>query len=150
VLNEDIVSMGPRLERQKERSAEAGRVSDGLGHLSRRFEQSNFHETRSWFADGYDIGKSLDLYRTGVLSRDAFWDEIKRNQERVPTEFEKRASERISQAMNGSLSGALAEAMLNVAGATLGQSVGRTMSRRQASDAEHSRGEGGTRWTRPR
>ena len=103
---------------------------------------------RSYFADGYDIGKSIELFRTGVLARDAFWDEIKRNQERVPTEFEKRASETIAHAMNGPLSGALAEAMLNVAGAAVGQSVGRTVSRRNAFDGERGPREPGAKWVR--
>jgi hypothetical protein len=148
VLSEDIAAMEPRLARQKELSVEASRVSDGLGHLTRRFEQANFDESRSLFADGYDLRKSIELFRTGVLSRDAFWDDIKRHQERVPTEFEKRASETIAHAMNGPLSGALAEAMLNVAGAALGQSVGRTVSRRQAFDGERGPREPGAKWVR--
>ncbi len=105
VLSDDIAAMSPRLARQTEHSREAARVSDGLGHLARRFEQSNFHELRSFFADGYDIQRSIDLFRAGTLTRDAFWDEIKRHQERVPTEFEKRASEKIAQAMNSPLPG---------------------------------------------
>jgi hypothetical protein len=148
VLTEEIAAMEPRLARQKNLSGDASRTSDGLAHLTRRFEQANFHETRSYFADGYDIGKSIELFRTGVLARDAFWDEIKRNQERVPTEFEKRASETIAHAMNGPLSGALAEAMLNVAGAAVGQSVGRTVSRRQAFDGERGQRESGAKWVR--
>lgn len=148
VLNEDIAAMQPRLARQKSLSGEASRVSEGLAHLTRRFEQANFHEMRSYFADGYDVRKSIELLRTGVLSRDAFWDEIKRHQERVPTEFEKRASETIAHAMNGPLSGALAEAMLNVAGAALGQSAGRAVSRRQAFEGERGPREPGAKWVR--
>lgn len=148
VLSEDIAAMEPRLARQKELSDEASRVSDGLGHLTRRFEQANFDESRSLFADGYDIGKSIELFRKGVLTRDAFWDEIKQHQERVPTEFEKRASETIAHAMNGPLSGALAEAMLNVAGAALGQSAGRAVSRRQSLEGERSEREPGAKWVR--
>jgi hypothetical protein len=148
VLTEDIAAIGPRLARQKTLSGEASRISDGLAHLVRRFEQASFTDMRSYFVDGYDVGKSIELFRTGVLSRDAFWDEIKRHQERVPTEFEKRASETIAQAMNGPLSGALAEAMLNVAGAALGQSVGRTVSRRQAFDGQRGDREPGAKWVR--
>jgi len=148
VLNEEIAAMAPRLERQKTRSSEASRTSDGLSHLARRFEQANFNESRSYFADGYDIGKSIELFRTGVLSRDAFWDEIKRNQERVPTDFEKRASKEIANAMNSPLTGALVEAMLNVAGTALGQSVGRSVSRRQAFDGNRGPREPGAKWVR--
>jgi hypothetical protein len=148
VLSEEMAGLEPRLARQKNVSAEASRVSDGLSHLARRFEQSNFNESRSTFADGYDLEKSIDLFRKGVLTRDSFWDDIKKHQERVPTDFEKRASERITQAMNGPLSGALAEAMLNVAGAALGQSVGRSMSRRRALDGEKGEREPGAKWVR--
>ncbi len=148
VLTDEIEALQPRLRRQEEQCAAATRVSDGLSHLARRFEQANFHEMRSFFRDGYNISRSLELFRSGVLARDAFWDEIKQHQERVPTEFEKRASEKISQAMNGPLGGALAEAMLSVAGAAVGQSVGRSMSRRRALGGEPSAAEGGARWVR--
>jgi hypothetical protein len=148
VLSEEIAGIEPQLARQKQMSASTSRLSDGLGHLARRFEQTNFHESRSFFADGYDIARSVELYRTEVLSRDAFWDEIKRQQERLPTDFEKRASETIAAAMNGPMSGALAEAMLNVAGAALGQSVGRSMSRRRAVGEGPGAAEHGKRWVR--
>jgi len=139
VLNEDIAAMQPRLSRQKERSVEAGRVSEGLAHLARRFEQAGFHEFRSHFADGFDISKSIDLFRQGALSRDEFWDSIKRHQARIPTEFEKRASESISRAMKDPLSGALVEAMVNVAGAALSASAGRSVSRREDFDGRRGR-----------
>ncbi|HVJ87799.1 MAG TPA: hypothetical protein VM452_19205, partial [Caulifigura sp.] len=112
VLGDEIAAMQPRLARQQAVSQESARVSEGLAHLTRRFEQANFNESRSLFHDQYDLSRSVELFRSGVLTRDAFWDEIKRHQERVPTEFEKKASESVTKAMNSPLTGALVEAML--------------------------------------
>jgi chromosome segregation ATPase len=134
LLGEELSSLEPQVARQKEQSQNAARVSDGLGFVVRRFEQAGFTDIRSFFDDGFDVRGALGLFRAGTLARDALWEEIKRHQERVPTEFEKRASEKITQAMNGPLAGALAEAMLGVAGAALGGGVGRSLDRRRRAN----------------
>jgi len=131
IISDDLAELQPQVSRLTEESQAADKRSAGMEFLVRRFEQANFHEERSFFADGFDVASLIQQFRAGAFDKDAFWEMLKRSQERELTEFEKRASEVAKRAMNGPLAGSLAEAMIQVAGAALSQSVGRSINRRQ-------------------
>lgn len=131
VLEDELADLQPRVHQLTLDSQAADKRSDGMEFVVRRFEQSNFHDGQSFFEAGFDVRSLIAQYRAGAFDKDAFLQQIKRAQERVPTELERRVGESAKSMMNSPFTGALVEAMVNVAGAALSQSVGRSVNRRR-------------------
>ena len=101
-------------------------ISDGFEFITRRIEQSNFEEDRSHFNDQLELDQLLERFRTGALSRDALWSELKLHQafERTPTETT------VMDVVNHPMTHVLANAMVQVLGAALQHGVSRSIQRR--------------------
>jgi hypothetical protein len=131
ILEDELTDLEPRIGQLTADSQAADKRSEGMEFVVRRFEQSNFHDVQSFFEDGFDVMPLVAQYRAGAFDKDAFLQQLKRAQERVPTELERRAGEAAKNMMNSPLTGALVEAMVTVAGAALTTSVGRSVDRRR-------------------
>ncbi|MBX3443797.1 MAG: hypothetical protein KF774_15415 [Planctomyces sp.] len=129
-LTGELADLDPRVSELVERSQAAVSRCEGMEFIVRRFEQSNFHVAQSFFEPSFDTAGLVSQFRTGAFDRDAFWQLIRRSQERELTEFERRAAQAASDMLQHPLTGALAEAMARVAGATLSGTVGRSVQRR--------------------
>lgn len=131
ILTDEINELEPRVRQLLQDGQAATKRSEGMDFIVRRFEQGNFHESRSFFEEGFDVRPLIQQYRAGAFDKDAFWTMLKRAQERIPTELEQRAAKAATDLMNSPMTGALVEAMVTVAGAALSQSVGRSVDRRR-------------------
>ncbi len=125
-LNEQIGKLKPQLQTTAQGIVASVGISDGFEFISRRIEQSNFEEDRSHFDDQLQLGQLLERFRTGALSRDALWSELKRHQE-----FERTQSETtVMDVVNHPMTSVLANAMVQVLGAALQHGVNRSIQRR--------------------
>lgn len=104
-------------------------ITDGLDFVSRRLQQSNFDEPNSKF-ENLNLGQLLSQFQQGVLSKDAFWTELKQHQQ-----FERPPQAQVSAVdvaaiITHPMTRVLAQAMIEVVGAALQGGVDRSIRRR--------------------
>lgn len=79
-LTSNIENLQGELQSLTSQVAAATTISDGLDFVVRRMQQSNFDEPHSRF-ESLNLNLLLDRFRQGVISKDAFWSELKQKQE---------------------------------------------------------------------
>ena len=125
-LTSQVRKLKPLLQETAQAVAASVGVSDGFEFITRRMEQSSFNEDRSHFDDQLHLNQLVERFRTGILSREALWSELKQHQKFERTETETT----VMDIVNHPMTHVLARAMVEVVGAALQQGVNRSIQRR--------------------
>ncbi len=128
-LAEDSESLRRQMDELARQRASLDRKQEGLDLLVRRYRQANFDSQRSFFEDGFDLGRGLDAFDNGQLDADRLWRSIQASQRFRPHAVDP-PNGMGTQAIDNPAGRVLMGALIEVASAALQQAAVRGVQRR--------------------